>query len=167
MIERLKAGDHDAFEAIYMKYFKKVEHLAFLLLQDRDVAEDLTQDIFVSIWNSRDKIDPSKNFNAFMYTVTKNSVFNHIKSRNVRVCYSSFVEREEEYIDNSSPDSIVEAKEMELLIGSIVSHMPEQRKRVFEMSRNAGQRNEEIATKLNITRNAVEKQLRLAISDLS
>ncbi|GHV00069.1 DNA-directed RNA polymerase sigma-70 factor [Bacteroidia bacterium] len=166
LIDRLRAGDNDAFESIFMEYFERIKHFIYLLVKSRDVAEDLAQDIFVTLWENKEKIDPAKNFNAFMYTMTKNAVFNYIKSLNVRNKYSGSLSIQWHNIDHSSPESIIVAKETELLISLATSHMPKQRKRIFEMSRNERLRNEEIASKLNISRNAVEKQLRLAMSDI-
>lgn len=162
-LARLRAGDHSAFEEVFFAYFEKVKYFISALTKSPDVAEELAQEIFVNLWEHRDKINPDKNFNAYIYTIARNGVYNYAKSRTVRDRYVQSVSDEDSPAD---AEEIIVAKETELLIEIAVSRMPKQRRRIFELSRNNGLSNEDIARELGITRNAVDKQLRLALSDV-
>lgn len=162
-VRALVAGDHAAFEDIFVKYLGKVKHFIYLLIRSFDTAEELSQEIFVKLWQNREQLDPNKNFNAYIYTIARNTVFNYIKSKNVRDRYAKSV-WEIEY----SPDAeeLLAAEELELIISIAVGRMPKQRRKIFEMSRNKGMGKDEIAQELDITINAVEKQLRYALDTL-
>lgn len=159
----LKEGDHKAFEEVFLTYFEKVKHFIALLICSMDTAEELTQDIFVNLWQNREKVDPDKSFNAYIYTIARNTVYNYVKSKSVREKYAnSFWETE--YTADAEEIFIVE--ETKLMIEIAVSRMPKQRRKIYELHKNDGLSREEVAKELNITRNAVDKQLRHAMSTI-
>lgn len=163
VIEALRRGDHKAFQEIFFKYYGKVKQFIFLMIKSRDEAEELSQQVFVDLWQKREKINTEKNFRAFLYTLARNAVYDDYKkkiaqeSRLGDYVFSDSVE--------SSDESII-AQETQMLIDMAVCRMPKQRKRIFEMSRVEGLTNDEIAERLDITKKGVEKQLRLALNDI-
>lgn len=162
-LEALKDGEHSAFEEVFLLYYEKVKYFINSLLKSPELSEELSQEIFVNLWEQRVKIDPYKNFNAYLYVITRNTVYNYVKSKKVRDRYAYTAI---ELSASANGEELVIAKEMELLVDIAVSRMPKQRRKIFEMSRNEGMSNEKIAEQLNITKNAVEKQLRLALGDV-
>lgn len=162
--EALKAGDHKAFEKVFMLYYEKVKYFMTVLLKSSSTAEELAQTIFANLWEHRGKIDPDKNFNAYIYTVARNSVYNYIKSKNVRDKYAE--SNMWDVAESPDAEDIIIAKETQLLIDVAVERMPRQRKNIYELSQNQGLNKEEVAKQLDITKNAVDKQLRLAMQDI-
>ncbi len=160
----LTQGDHQAFNQIYALYYEKIRLFIHLLLHSADEAQEIAQHIFCNLWEKREKIDPSRNFNAYLYLVARHAVYDFVKHKAVR---NNYVSRTWE-IDLESPSSeeLIVAREAELLTEMVVSRMPTQRKKIFQMSRYENLDNTEIAERLNISRNAVEKQLRLALVDI-
>ncbi|MDR1121166.1 MAG: hypothetical protein LBM08_09640, partial [Dysgonamonadaceae bacterium] len=68
MLYLLKQGNESAFEAIFRKYNAKIYHFALNTLFDKSLAEDITQNVFLSLWEHRQDIIPQKNFQAYLYT---------------------------------------------------------------------------------------------------
>ena len=159
----LRSGDHKAFEEVFLVYFEKVKHFIVLLIGSMDTAEEMTQDIFVNLWQNRDKIDPEKSFNAYIYTIARNTVYNYAKSKSVREKYANSFWEIDYAVD---AEEIFIEEETKLLIEIAVSRMPKQRRKIFELHKNDGLSREEVAKALNITKNAVDKQLRSAISTI-
>lgn len=159
----LQKGDHKAFETVFVAYFDKVKHFVERIVRSEDEAEELTQDIFVKLWISRKTIDIQKSFSAFLFTTAHNASFNYLKHKVVQDSYLNTNTFTEEAINT---EEIIYAKEIALLVEMTVNRMPEQRKRIFQLSRNEGLSNDEIADRLNIAKKTVENQLSLALKEL-
>ena len=164
-IEALQNGDHKAFEEVFLAYFDKVKYLLIGLLRSESDAEELAQDIFVKLWMNHTSIDPNKAFNTYLYTITRNTALNHLKHKLVEENYkNSFNNLDEEAADSS--DEILFAKEISLLVEMAVCKMPVQRKKIYQMSRDKGISNNEIAEELGISKKTVENQLSLALQEI-
>lgn len=163
-VRSLQSGDHQAFETVFFAYFNKVKYFIYGLIKSESDAEEIAQDIFVRVWTNREAIDPDKNFTTYIYVSARNAALNFLKKRHVR---SSYVQ-EQIHVgsDSDNPEDGFFAREIDLLIQMSVSKMPERRRRIFEMSRNEGLSNDQIAQKLNISKKTVENQLSIALKEL-
>ena len=163
IIEALKAGDHMAFDIVFLALYSKVKAFIRVLTKSEDVATELSQQLFIDLWLKKERLDSSKNFNAYIYTMARNSTINYLKSRNCRdFCSYEFLNSEDSIDFNEN----ICAMELELLINLTVKRMPQQRRRVYELSRNANKDNDSIAKELNISKKVVEKHIRLALGDI-
>lgn len=159
----LKNGEIKAFETLFISYFGKVRCFIKGLLKSEVDAEDLAQDIFIKLWINRDTLDPEKSINAYLYTMARNAAYNFLKHKLVLDTYAT------DYVPSDNPDTpdeLLYAKEIALLVEMTVCQMPEQRRRIYRLSRNEAISNEDIATRLNISKKTVENQLSLALFDL-
>jgi RNA polymerase sigma-70 factor (ECF subfamily) len=161
-MERLARGDHESFHRLFMQYFPKLKAFIAGLVKSEAIAEELSQDIFVKIWEKRETLTEVQSFNAYIYRMAKNAVLNYFQHEYVK----------ERYIGQFSSDSAIpadelfQAKETELLIQLTVSKMPIQRKKIFELSRKAQLKNEEIARELRLSKKTVENHLTLALREI-
>lgn len=159
----LKNGEVKAFDTLFISYFGKVKCFIKGLLKSEVDAEDLAQDIFIKLWINHASLDPEKSINAYLYTMARNAAFNFLKHKFVLETYAS----DYTISDNpDTPDELLYAKEIALLIEMAVCQMPEQRRRIYRLSRNEAVSNDEIAACLNISKKTVENQLSLALQDL-
>lgn len=160
----LRMGDHEAYKKVYLHYIDPVvEFLKMLTKSDGD-AEEIAQEVFVSLWEKRSKIDPKKNIRGYIYTYARNAVLNYFKHKKVEDKYLHFTENEARSYESS--DDLMVARETELLIRIAIDRMPSRRKEIFEMSRFEGLSNEEIAERLDISKNTVENHLTHANRDI-
>lgn len=156
-IEALRNGNHKAFEEVFLAYFDKVKYLLTGLLRSESDAEELAQDIFVRLWMNHTSIDPNKVFSTYLYTTTRNTALNYLKHKLVEENYKNSF---------NSLDEILFAKEISLLVEMAVCKMPVQRKKIYQMSREKGISNNEIAEELGISKKTVENQLSLALQEI-
>jgi RNA polymerase sigma-70 factor (ECF subfamily) len=147
-VEKLARDDHESFRWLFMHYFPKLRIFIAGFVKSEAVAEELSQDIFVKIWEKRKILTEVQSFNAYIYRMAKNAVLNYFQRKYV----------EEKYIGQlssahvTSADELFQAKEAELLIQLTVAKMPAQRKKIFELSRKSQLKNEEIAQKLHLSK---------------
>jgi len=162
-LNELREGNHKAFEKVFIVYYNKIKTFIFGYVKSDVDAEELAEDIFVRLWINRESIDVARSFSSYMHTVARNSALNFLKHKFVHESYQNSLDKSE---CSYSPEDSLIAKETILLIEMAVEKMPEQRKKIYQLSRNQGLKNEEIALLLNTTKRNVESQLSLALKDL-
>ncbi|MCD7969228.1 MAG: RNA polymerase sigma-70 factor [Alistipes sp.] len=163
-VEKLAQGDHAAFETLFLVYFVKVRSFVASLVRSDGDAEEIAQDIFVKVWENRRNLDPARPIDSYLYTSAKNASLNFLKHKYVHDEFArSILADAAVSVDGGQ---MIEAQETQLLIDMTVAGMPEQRRKIYRMSRVAGKTNDEIAMELEISRKTVENQLSLAIKDI-
>jgi RNA polymerase sigma-70 factor (ECF subfamily) len=68
-LESLKNGEHKAFEMVFIAYYNKIKIFILAYLKSDSEAEDLAEDLFVSLWENRKSIDTSKSFSSYLHTI--------------------------------------------------------------------------------------------------
>lgn len=162
-LETLRCGNHKAFESVFIAYYDRIRIFIFGYIKSESDAEELTEDLFVGLWEKRASIDTSKSFNSYLHTIARNTALNFLKNKYLHTAYVNNTQQSE-YGSTSEEDLI--AKELGLLIDNIVDKMPDQRKQIYILSRNNGLSNTEIADQLNTTKRNVESQLSLALKEI-
>ena len=109
-----KQGSLKAFEVLYNKYFPKVCYFARQYLPDEDSAKSLAHDVFLSLWENRELIDPKQNLQAYILTITKNKCLNKLKHLQVKSSYANKVQEQailnlnQEALSNRTADLLLE-----------------------------------------------------------
>ena len=143
------------FEQFYAANFPRVKNFAKLLTKSEEDAEDIAQNIFLKLWTRPELWQDQETMTGYLYTVTRNEIFNLFKHQKVEQEYEDKVLKAQllgELCDEDS--SLLENlyyKEVLMLIRMTLSQLPDRRRRIFEMSRFEGLSHKEIADKLNIS----------------
>jgi len=161
-LDALSRGDIKAFDTLFMSYFPKVKTFLISFLESEMESEDLAQDVFIKIWNARSRLSDVVNINAYIYRITKNTLYTYLKSKSLTVNLNDIKESP----TTEDIERIIYAEELQELIDVAVENMPEQRKRIFRLSRKEGMSNDEIADKLQISKRTVETHISAALSIL-
>lgn len=82
LIERCREGDREAFQALLVEYEKPVFNAAYRMLNNRDDAEDVTQTVFLKVFEHIDQFDPSRRFFSWIYRITLNESINWLGRTN-------------------------------------------------------------------------------------
>ena len=139
------------FEQFFILTFPKVKAFACKILQSEEDAEDIAQDIFVKLWDNPEIWENKDTWDSYIYAMTRNQIYNFLKHQSVELNYQEkFVQENASSYDFDIYDNLY-AKELQLLIKLTLDNMPEQRRKVFSMSRQKGMSNQEIAEKLNLS----------------
>ena len=144
----MSKGDKKAYETMFRRFYPKVHRFVAMLLKNKDAADDVCQLIFLKIWNKREKFTDVRDFESYLFILTKYTVINYISSRHVMpIDIDSLPEL---CSNESSPFDDVVVKDTQLLIDMVVENMPQQRQMIYRMSREQHLKNEEIALQLGI-----------------
>lgn len=163
-IKALCKGDQKAFEVLFLYYQPKLVYFLTGFIKDVELARDMAQDIFLNVWNNKDKLSEIKSFKAYIFKMGKNAICNYYDHSIVNEKFVAEQLARPAEIENS--EELIFAKQLQSLIDITVSKMPSQRKLIYTMSRIDGLKNDEIAEKLNINKRTVENHLTAALADI-
>lgn len=164
LIKAFSKGDTGAFDVLFLKYQPKVVAFINGFIKDEDEARDIAQDIYLRLWKNRSSYSEIRSFEAFLIKTAKFAIYNYYDHMLVN---DKFVERMLfAPVQCDDVEEQVFADELMELIQKTVDNMPEQRRRIFEMSRKEGLTNDEIAKMMHISKRTVENHLTLALSKL-
>lgn len=161
ILKRVSEGDKDAFKALFYEYFGKMKSFLTSILHDSAVCEDIAQDIFVKIWTMRYLLPEIRSLDSYLYRMAKNAALNYLRYARREVAGNDV-----EIDDDSLLEHAFDAKEKLQAVGTVISGMPQKRRKVFIMSRIFDISNDMIAEHLNISKKTVENHINLANKDL-
>ena len=151
------------FEDCFKNYYKQLVVFAHKMVQRQDIAEDIVQQVFMSIWEHLEDVDVEKGILAYLYQSTRNRCLNHFRS----AYHSTTVHVEEHSIQQeAAPGTGVETKELFAQIQAAIQELPEKCREVFLLSREQALTYREIAATLNLSVKTVENQMGKALKHL-
>ena len=155
-------SDDAGFTEIYNRYWDKLFTVAANKLNNLAEAEEVVQDIFLDLWKRRMELNITTCLNAYLGTAVKYKVINILAKRNVHLRFSEQISITHTNADFSTEQwlGFLELKEQ---VGKQVAALPEKCRLVFELSRDKGFSQKEIASHLHISEKTVESHLYKAI----
>ncbi len=161
LLARLRAGDADAFDAIFRSLYPQLVGLAEGMLRQRAVAEETVQDVMLELWRRRESLTLEESLRAYLFRAVRNRALNHLRHEKVERRGEPFAASEP-----SSPPSAqaaLEDEEIDAALREAVGALPERCREVFELSRVRGLRYAEIAAAMGISVKTVEAQMGKAL----
>jgi len=153
------AGNEQAFRKLVLDYSGLVFKFIYQHLEDRSLAEEIVQDIFVKLWLTRETLSHLHSFRSFLLVVSRNHVFNAIKKM-VRE-----KNKEWEWQQEVTQVDEEEARNQELLFALMeeaVGLLPPQQQKAWTLCRKMGLKYEQAAAEMQVSRDAVKKYLQYA-----
>lgn len=163
--QRFKEGDVAAFDEIYRIYSKKMFHFALGMMKDPDNSKDLVQEVFVKLWEKREKVNPDLQFDNYIFTIAYNSVRKYFRKKSLETKFMNQLLSVSTGSIDSSEGTVI-YQEMLALATKSIEGLPPQRKKVYKLSRQDGLKIEEIARELKISPRTAEKHLSVALKHL-
>ena len=161
LVKLLMQQEFGAFEEIYLRYWKKLYSNAFKRVQSREVAEELVQDIFTSLWVNRETL-AIEILSAYLYTAIKYKVINYLEKELSRRAYSEFQIQSAIRVSNSTEEMVL-LNELNMALEKEIQKLPPKRQQIFKMSREERLSIKEVASNLGISEKTAENQLGRAI----
>ena len=164
-IESLKRGDFVAFNALFRKYSKSLYAFALGITKEMYIAEEITQMVFMKVWEKRAKIDEHFSFKSFLFSVTYNETISWLRKEKSEKLKIDHIGSQKSYISDET-NYTIEFNSINELANEIIESMPEKRQQIFKLSREQGLSNKEIANQLTISVKTVENQMTAALKTL-
>ncbi len=162
----LEKGREGAFSEIYERYWEKLYVYAFNRTHSSDIAFEITQDIFVSLWQRRQEVIFHSSLSGYLFASIRYRIIRYIKSSIIREEYCRDYTLYSQSLSDNSNEEKVNLHQLEEAIEKSIRELPKRCQEIFRMSRYQSLSIKEIADKLNISHKTVENQLTLALKHL-
>lgn len=162
LVIQLKENEVEAFDLLFHKYSEKLYSFAYSLLKNHEDSKEIIQEAFIRIWEKRHDIDCSKSFKSYLFKISYNLIIDQLRARIKDTKYKEFLVRyfESEKIELKSN---IDYETISKQVRNAVSELPEKRRRIYVLSREAGLSHKEIAIKMEISVKTVENQINLSL----
>jgi RNA polymerase sigma-70 factor (family 1) len=148
----------DMFNTIFREHEYKLYTLALRLTKSDQYAKDIIQEVFLKLWERRDRMHEIENLEAWLYRATENKVIDFLRKASADNRLKKAIWHNLQEILNDTSEQ-VEAREFNSLIQKAIDQLPPQRKIIYRLNREKGLNYQEIADELHISRHTVKNQL--------
>lgn len=158
LLVKLRDGDQRAFEHLYRLYSGRIFLNIVKMVKDEDEAKEISQDLFIRIWNNRKNIDPDKSFPSYLFLVAQNLVRDFFRKADLdQKRQITIIARSTELYEHI--ESNIYFKESSAILQNAIDALPVQRKRIYTLCKIEGKSYDEVAEIMGITVSTVGNQL--------
>jgi RNA polymerase sigma-70 factor (ECF subfamily) len=158
LLGQIAAGNEEAFTTFFHHYISIIKPFVFSFTKSDAVADELVQDIFLRVGLSRDKLPEIEAPRAWLFKIAANECYRYLRKQVVENKMTAQLAADYEDATDST-ETHINVQEIKNLVATIVSNLSPQRKRIYQLSREAGMKIEEIATELQLSPNTVKNVL--------
>jgi len=158
LIQQLQTGSEKAFTTLYDKYSQQLYRNILRLVKDDDIAQELLQDLFLKIWESRQNIKLEGSFKSFLYKVAENLVYAHFRkiAKDNRLIAKLIISYDD--FETNVEETIISRENHDFLKKAIENLSP-QRKHIYTSCKLEGKSYEEVSNELGISTSTVRNQI--------
>ena len=161
--QRIQQDDKAAFECVYLRHVEVIFALVFKHIDDRNDAEDVTQDVFLSVWEQRKQIVLQKKIFSYLYSVARYKTFRYNRDKGRISLYQQQWEHflDQEQGPGTAPEAFLKTEmlRLEANMSKEIEELPPQMKKIYQLNIVEGINTEEIARQLIISEHTVKKHL--------
>jgi len=151
-------GDQEAFCRFFHAFKNKIYSFSFSFTRSAEVAEEITQDVFIKVWTNHESLNEIENIDAWLSAITRNLCFNYLKK-------SALEKKTKDLFQKTQTDSeqnveqYLSYKDKANQVAEAINQLSPQQRLIFNLNRNKGLKNEEIARQLNLSPNTVKTHM--------
>lgn len=155
---RISRGDEAAFSEIFYYYVPRLYSFIQKMTRSAEAAEELVQEVFLSLWINREKLEEIESCSSYIFTIAANKTFNYLKSKTIHKKYLDAMVINNSGCDNNTMETI-DFHESQYLVNKLVNQLPSQKKVIYKLTRDKGMSHDEVAVQLGISKNTVKNHL--------
>lgn len=160
----MAAGSEAAFCKLFDHYWNKVYASALVLTKSPQMAQDISQEVFLQLWQYREKAAAIQSLDAFLFISARNLIFKKMSRLKLEDAYMHY--RSHQVVTSSNTEEHAVLKDLQSLVEAGICKLPPQQQRAFRLSREMGLSHEEISLQMGVSRAAVKDYIVRAIAFL-
>jgi RNA polymerase sigma-70 factor (ECF subfamily) len=151
-------GDRQAFTEIYRSYLSNLYRYIFLFTKSEEETREILQEIFIKLWENRQKLSEIESFENYLFRTVKNKLLDKIRQIQIRQRVHLEIKRSRLVSENTTSDQCA-YREYYRVVQQAIEKLPPKRKLIFRLNIENGLSQDEIAAQLNISKSVVQKQM--------
>lgn len=165
LLQQLIGGDEEAFLLLYNHYHRAVFAFVVKYVNSKPLAEDLVQEVFIKIWERKDKLQHVQSLRAYLFATARNHTLNGLKKAfksevAMGEVINAFVESR-----NETEEHLLDKEYVDFL-QKVLASLPERSREIFRLCREQSKSYEEVAEIMGISRNAVKNHMVFSLKTL-
>ena len=171
-LKRIKNNDSGAFEDLFREQYPGLHEYAVFYVGESQLAEDIVQDVFLKIWETRNRLTIRSSFRGYLFRCVHNNCIQYLRHQVVKRNHLAEHQAkiEEAQLMNrlyfESGLSRLFKNDIESVVNNTINELPEKTQEIFILSRHKFLKNSEIATKINLSEKSVEYHITKALDFL-
>lgn len=162
----LRKGDRVAFYNIYERYSKRLYGFVLRYIKQEADAEEIVQEVFIKIWEIRNKIDPDLSFESFLFTIAYNTTITLLRKRVNEKKYLEHLKSLQSVDITPNLTDEIQFNDLNEKLQIFLNELTPRQKEIFILSREEGLTHKDIANKLGVSVNTVKKHMGNALAYL-
>jgi RNA polymerase sigma-70 factor (family 1) len=159
--ESFKNGNHQFFERLYIAYFEKLCVYSLNYISDKDTIQDLVQDVFITLWTNKKKIEITTSLKSYLYKMVYYKIMDtHRTAKKKNDLLSSYYKDALDFVIESDEDYLAERLNK---LENCIQELPEKCKKVFIAKKITNLKNEQVTEQLNISVKTMEGHITKAL----
>lgn len=164
LLAHIADGDQQAFAVIFNKYWPTVYSAALVIAKSPSLAEDISQEVFTKLWETKEKARDIENVKAFLFIAARNLIINRLSRQKVEDAYRAYQLHHSAETSHGGHD--LDYQQLEQRLRSAIRQLPSRQQRAFLLSREQGLTYEQIAEQMQISRDTVKEHIVKALASL-
>jgi RNA polymerase sigma-70 factor (ECF subfamily) len=153
---RFKEGDLSAYDMIFNKYKKEVLNTVYRIIGNKDDAEDLSQEVFLRIYNARKRYKPTSSFRTYLHKIIVNTCLSYLRRKKLLQFIHLDSLKDKDIPEISNPENTYEEKELKSSVKKAILKLPANQRTAIILKTYDNLSYDEIANVLNISPQAVK-----------
>lgn len=172
LVKGIREGKLTAYQSLINQYYIILCNYATFVIHDRDSAEDIVSDVLLKLWEKHEEIVISSSLKSYLFRWVYNRCVNYLEHQKIKTLFYHSIESEisnyteESPLSKETPYTILICKDLEHKIKEAINGLPDQCRKIFELSRIDGLSYQEIADHLQISINTVKTHMKIALAKL-
>lgn len=158
LLAQLAKGNEYAFRELYLAYFDRIYSAALAYTKVHEQAEDITQQVFLKIWEKRDSLIKVDNLESYLFIIARNAIFSQFAKLATQQKYFYHI-RELFEEESGNPEASLIHKQEKAILERAIEQLSPRQQQAYRLSREKGFSYEEIAQVMNITKPTVREHM--------
>jgi len=158
LLSRIREGDEAAFSLFYEEHWTVIHRFVMKYLKCQDLSNDVTQDIFIRLWEGRAGLPEISSLKSYLFIVARNAAFNVLKKASVQESLKEKIVLAAVASRSTIEDDLLSVEYLDHL-KKVVETLPAQTQKIFSLCREEEKSYQEVSQMLGISKDAVKKHM--------
>ncbi len=159
-------GDEPAFRQLFYAWKDRLFGFVANISKSDSLAEDIVQEVFLKVWNQREKLLHVSHFSGFLFEVAQNSAIDQLRKLSRESAFLSSIQMGQLQQWRETPEHNLTSKELKELLQQALDQLPARQKEVFILHQQEGFKHDEIAAQLGLSLSTVQNHMFRALENL-